>query len=72
MTGAPLLPVTVHGTHRTLSPATREEVRRPSLRVWVDPPLEWYEYAGSEDPVGAMTEQWHDRVGSHLAAWWPK
>jgi len=71
LTGAPLLPVTVHGTHRTLSPATKEEVRRPSLRVWIDSPLEWSEYAGSEDPVGAMTEQWRVRVGDHLATWWP-
>jgi hypothetical protein len=72
MTGAPLLPVTVHGTHRTLSPATQEEVGRPSLRVWVDSPLEWDEYAVFEDPLGAMIEQWHDRVGNHLAPWWPK
>ena len=72
MTGAPLLPVTVHGTHRTMSPATREVVGRPSLRVWVDSPLEWHEYAGFVDPLGAMTDQWRDRVGDHLAAWWPQ
>lgn len=72
MTGSPLLPVTVYGTHRILSPATNEKVQRPSLRVWVDPPLIWYDYAGFTDPLGAMTQRWQEHVGIHLGAWWPR
>ena len=71
MTGAPLLPITVHGTHRTMSPASGEEVRRPSLRVWVDEPLYWYDYADSVDPLGSMTERWRSDVGERLGIWWP-
>ena len=70
MTGAPMLPVTVHGTHRTLSPASGEELRRPSLRVWVDEPLRWYDYAGFVDPLGEMTERWRSTVADRLGAWW--
>ena len=70
MTGAPLVPVTVHGTHRTLSPASKESIQRPSLRVWVDRPLLWYEFSEHVDPLGAMTERWRSEVGEHLAGWW--
>jgi 1-acyl-sn-glycerol-3-phosphate acyltransferase len=72
MTGAPMLPVTVHGTQRVLSPANRERIGRPSLRVWVDEPLLWHEYAGFIDPLGEMTERWRRQVGSHLATWWSR
>ena len=72
MTGAPLLPVTIHGAHRTLSPASNEAIKRPSLRVWIDRPLTWSDYAGMVDPVGAMTDEWRARVGTHLAVWWSR
>lgn len=70
MTGAPLLPVAVHGTERVLGPAHRERIGRPSLRVWVEEPLLWSEYAGFIDPLGEMTERWRHLVGEHLASWW--
>ena len=72
MTGAPLLPVTVYGSERTLGPATGERIGRPSLRVWVDEPLLWHEYADCIDPVGEMTERWRQRVGANLDEWWPQ
>ena len=71
MTGAPLLPVTVGGTERTLS-ARNEGLARPSLRVWIDAPLWWYEYNQQVDPVGAMTERWRQIVDDHLAAGWAR
>jgi len=70
MTGSPLLPVAVHGSHQTLSPASDEAMHRPSLRVWIDQPLQWHEYAGYPDPLGAMTDDWAAGVGQHLDAWW--
>jgi 1-acyl-sn-glycerol-3-phosphate acyltransferase len=72
MTGAPLLPVAVHGTQKVLSPATDETIGRPSLRVWIEPPLLWHEFGEYVDPLGAMTEQWRQRVGGHAASWWAR
>jgi 1-acyl-sn-glycerol-3-phosphate acyltransferase len=69
MTGAPLLPVTVHGSHLTMSPASNDTFHRPSLRVWIDQPLLWHDFAGFVDPLGAMTECWATRVGDHLDPW---
>lgn len=71
MTGAPLLPVAVHGTERLLS-ASFEAIRRPSVRVWVEEPLLWHDFAKCVDPVGAMTERWRHVVGGHLGAWWSR
>jgi 1-acyl-sn-glycerol-3-phosphate acyltransferase len=71
MTGAPLLPVTIGGSERTLS-ATHEGLRRPSLRVWIDQPLWWYDFADHVDPVGAMTERWRAVLDGHLAVWWAR
>jgi 1-acyl-sn-glycerol-3-phosphate acyltransferase len=70
MTGAPLLPVTVLGSHLTMSPASKEAVHRPSLRVWIDRPLRWHDFAGFADPLGAMTDEWRGRIGDHLDVWW--
>lgn len=72
MTGAPLLPVTVHGSHQTMSPASNETVHRPSLRLWIDEPLWWHDFAGYADPLGAMTEQWRSQIGDHLDVWWSR
>lgn len=71
MTGAPLLPVAVHGTERLLSPSF-EAMRRPSLRVWVEEPLLWDEFADCVDPVGAMTTRWRKAIGDHLGDWWAR
>jgi 1-acyl-sn-glycerol-3-phosphate acyltransferase len=68
MTGAPLVPIAIHGTEGALGP--REPgVRRTAVRVWVGPPLWWFEYADRVDPVGAMTEAWRRWIDDRLAAW---
>lgn len=72
MTGAPLLPVAVHGSQRVLGPAEKERIGRPSLRVWVEQPLLWHEYAEYVDPLGEMTERWRWLIGGHLASWWSR
>jgi 1-acyl-sn-glycerol-3-phosphate acyltransferase len=70
MSGAPLLPVTIHGTERTLGQADGS-IHRTSVRVWIDEPLVWSAYADHIDPVGAMTLDWYAAVDAHLAPWWP-
>lgn len=70
MSGAPLLPVTIHGTERTLGQADRG-IHRTAVRVWIDEPLVWSNYADHIDPLGAMTDDWYAAVDAHLAPWWP-
>lgn len=72
MTGAPLLPVTVHGTERSMSPASQEAIHRASVRVWIDQPLRWHDFVDFVDPLGAMTERWERQVGEHLDPWWAR
>ena len=68
MTGAPLLPVAIHGTQDTLSP-TRRSFGRTSVRVWIDPPLKWHSYARRAQPLGDMMQDWYETVNAHLAHW---
>jgi 1-acyl-sn-glycerol-3-phosphate acyltransferase len=68
MTGAPLVPVAIHGTEGALGPR-EPRIRRTAVRVWVGPPLWWFEYADRVDPVGAMTEAWRRWIDDRLAAW---
>lgn len=70
MSGAPLLPVTIHGTHNTLGQADGG-IHRTSVRVWIDEPLVWSTYADHVDPLGAMTDDWSAAVDEHLDPWWP-
>jgi len=70
MSGAPLLPVTIHGTERTLGQADRG-IHRTAVRVWIDEPLVWSNYVDHIDPLGAMTDDWYAAVDAHLAPWWP-
>ena len=68
MAGAPLVPIAIHGTEGALGP--REPgIRRTAVRVWIGPPLWWFEYADRVDPVGAMTEAWRQWIDDRLAAW---
>lgn len=70
MSGAPLLPVAIHGTERVLSQAD-EGIHRTAVRIWIDKPLVWSTYADHIDPLGAMTDDWYEAVDAHLAPWWP-
>jgi 1-acyl-sn-glycerol-3-phosphate acyltransferase len=67
-TGAPLLPVAIHGTQHSLAPASRG-LARTAVRVWIDEPLWWYDYARRVEPLHAMMDDWFGRVNEHLAPW---
>ena len=71
MSGAPLLPVTIHGTERVLGQAERG-ISRTAVRLWIDEPIVWSDYADRTDPLGAMTNDWYETVDTHLTPWWPK
>ena len=70
MSGAPLLPVTIHGTNRVLGQIDRG-IRRTAVRVWIDEPILWSDYADHTDPLGAMTTAWYETVDANLTPWWP-
>jgi len=69
MSGAPLLPIAIHGTQRTLSQSARG-VHRTAVKIWINEPLRWYDYADAVDPVGAMTDAWFRAIDARLAPWW--
>jgi 1-acyl-sn-glycerol-3-phosphate acyltransferase len=68
-TGAPLVPIALHGTQRTLS-LDDMRFRRTSVRVWVERPLRPDDYLDRVDPLDAMMEDWRLAVDAHLAPWW--
>jgi 1-acyl-sn-glycerol-3-phosphate acyltransferase len=68
MGGAPLVPMAIHGTDRTLTPAHRG-FRRTAIRMWIGQPLWWHEYADRVDPLAAMMGDWADWVSERLAPW---
>jgi len=68
MTGAPLVPVAIHGTEGTLAPVERG-VHRTAVRAWVGPPLWWHDFADRIDPVGAMMEAWRSWIDTRLTPW---
>ena len=70
MTGAPLVPIAVHGSEGTLAPGDLT-LRRTSVRVWVGAPLWWHRYGDLVDPLGAMMTDWHEWVDARLRPWWP-
>lgn len=71
MSGAPLLPVTIHGTERVLGQIQRG-IQRTAVRIWIDEPIVWSDYADCTDPLGAMTNDWYETVNAHLTPWWPQ
>ncbi|HHC09124.1 MAG TPA: 1-acyl-sn-glycerol-3-phosphate acyltransferase [Actinobacteria bacterium] len=66
MTGAPLVPVAIRGSEGLLS-VERRGLGRASIRVWVESPLDWFDFRDHVDPVGAMTEAWRAMVDRRLA-----
>lgn len=68
ITGAPLVPIAIHGTEGTLAPDDRR-FRRTAVRVWVGEPMWWYDYADRIDPLAAMLRDWEAWVGERLAPW---
>jgi 1-acyl-sn-glycerol-3-phosphate acyltransferase len=71
MSGAPLLPIAIHGTERTLG-QTERGIRRTAVKMWIEKPIRWYDYADRVDPLGAMTSAWFQALDNRLAPWWPQ
>jgi len=70
MSGAPLLPVAIHGTQGSLGPVNRG-IHRTAVRLWIGEPLRWEDFADRIDPLGAMTDAWRADIDAHLSPWWP-
>ncbi|GMQ97990.1 MAG: hypothetical protein BMS9Abin17_0494 [Acidimicrobiia bacterium] len=68
MTGAPLIPITIHGTKHSLAPGEKG-FHRTAVRIWIDRPIWWYDYVDRIDPLGDMMQDWYDTVDAHLAPW---
>lgn len=68
MSGAPLVPVAIHGTAGSLSPGTRR-FHRTAIRVWIEEPIWWYDYRNRIDPLQSMMDDWYERVDDRLAPW---
>ncbi len=68
MSGAPLVPVAIHGSGALLAP-DHPGVARAPIRVWVEPPLMWHTFADRVDPLGAMMEAWRARIDARLGPW---
>ncbi|MCB1247430.1 MAG: 1-acyl-sn-glycerol-3-phosphate acyltransferase [Acidimicrobiia bacterium] len=68
ITGAPLIPVAIHGTQHAMTPLD-STFRRTSVRIWYEEPLWWHEYADRVDPLGSMTADWFDAVDRRLSDW---
>ena len=43
-----------------------EGIHRTAVRIWIDEPLVWSDYADRIDPLGAMTDDWSKAVDAHL------
>jgi 1-acyl-sn-glycerol-3-phosphate acyltransferase len=68
MTGAPLIPVAIHGTRHSLSPG-EQGFHRTAVHIWIDEPIWWYDYVARIDPLGDMIDDWYTVVDEHLAPW---
>ena len=68
MTGAPLVPIAIHGTSHSLSPG-ENGFHRTAVHIWIDEPIWWYNYTDRVDPLGDMIDDWYRVVDTHLAPW---
>ncbi len=68
MSGAPLVPVAIHGTQHSMTPVDTS-FHRTAVRIWYEKPLFWHTYADRVDPVGSMTADWFDAVDRRLSDW---
>ena len=68
LSGAPLLPVAIHGTQDSLAPRS-QGFRRTAVRMWVEPPMWWSDYRDHVDPLASMMADWYERVNVRLAPW---
>ena len=68
MSGAPLVPVAIHGSDGTMVPGDLT-FRRTAVKIWIGEPLWWHRYADRVDPLGAMMDDWAAWVGERIEPW---
>lgn len=68
MSGAPLVPVAIHGTQTSMSPNTRR-FHRTAVRIWICEPLWWHDYVDRVDPLQSMMDDWFETVDERLEPW---
>lgn len=68
MTGAPLVPISIYGTHRILS-KSESRFRPAPIHIWVEEPIEPGDHIDAVDPLASMMEEWRLRVDARLAPW---
>lgn len=67
--GAPLIPIAIQGSHRTLS-INEPRFRRVPIRVSAGPPLRWEDHVDAIDPLGSMMAGWVDSLQGRLGPWY--
>lgn len=67
--GAPLIPLAMEGTQRTLSIQQRAFKRAP-IRIWVEDPIDPLDFMDCVDPAAAMMEVWRESIDARLGPWW--
>lgn len=63
--GVPLVPVAIAGTDRVMG-RDGHGIKRAPVRVVVCDPIRPADYAAADDPLRAMTAEWHRRVDAAL------
>lgn len=66
--GAPLVPMAIHGSQGSMG-MEQPALRRTPVRVWIEPPLRPDDYLDRIDPLGAMMEDWRTALEGRLGAW---
>lgn len=64
--GAPIVPVAIAGSERTLS-LSYPGVRRTAVRVWLEAPLRPEAFVDRVDPLASMMEAWRTALDVRLA-----
>lgn len=68
LTGAPLIPMSIYGTHNILS--RREPKFRPApVHIWIEEPIWPADHIDAVDPVASMMEEWWRTLDARLSPW---
>ncbi len=66
--GAPLVPVAIHGSEGTMG-MEQPALRRTPVRIWIEPPLIPDDYLDRVDPPAAMMADWERALDARLGPW---
>ena len=69
-TGAKLVPMAMQGTQGTMS-IMDKRVRRTSVHIWLEKPLDSLDYVDTSDPTREMMRDWQAAMDRRLGPWWP-